>query len=259
MVGFTKEARDAAKIAFRKNAALRKQHLIDEYLQAPKMCGREGCEKPLNYVQAKDGVRFCCRSCSNSAVKRLAKEESRLKVSEALSKPPRTEWKCTVCTGVFTSLTKKRVCSSECRHVSRRISSAKGAATMRKNGTFAGWHNRRFEPSYPERYFMNVFENEGVVGWEREKKVGRWFIDFAFTDKMFAVEIDGRQHEDADRKRRDEEKDAYLANAGWKVIRIKWKNPKDEKGRQFLHPQVKSLLEEIGYRERAGDNANRAT
>ncbi len=76
---------------------------------------------------------------------------------------------------------------------------------------------------------------------------------------MLAVEIDGRQHEDADRKKRDEEKDKYLLDAGWKVIRIKWKNPKNEKGRQFLHPQVKSLLGEIGYRERGGENANQAT
>ena len=256
MVGFTKEARDAAKIAFKKNSAVRKQKLIDDYLKSPKFCGRDGCDNALNYAQAKDGVKFCCRSCSNSAVKRLASEASREKVSRALSKPPRTEWKCSQCQSLFTSLIKRTVCSEDCYRAARVMGSRRAVETMRRNGTFSGWHNRRFEPSYPERYFMSVFENEGVVGWEREKKVGRWFIDFAFPSKMLAVEIDGRQHEDTDRKKRDEEKDKYLIDSGWKVIRIKWKNPKNEKGRQFLHPQVKALLEEIGYRERDGDNVN---
>lgn len=207
MVGFTKEARDAAKIAFKKNSAVRKQKLIDGYLKSPKLCGRDGCNNSLNYTQAKDGVKFCCRSCSNAAVKRLASEESRLKVSEALSKPPKTEWKCSQCQSLFTSLTKKTTCGEECYRAAKILSGRRAAETMRRNGTFSGWHNRRFEPSYPERYFMSVFENEGIGGWEREKKVGRWFIDFAFPSKMLAVEIDGSQHEGADRKRRDTEKD----------------------------------------------------
>ncbi len=173
MVGFTKEARDAAKIAFRKNSAARKQKLIDDYLISPKPCGRNGCSNTLNYAQAKGGVKFCCRSCSNSAVKRLASKESREKVSQALSKPPRTEWKCSQCESIFTSLTKKTVCSEDCYRAAKVISGRRAAETKRRNGTFSGWHNRRFEPSYPERYFMSVFENEGVVGWEREKKVGR--------------------------------------------------------------------------------------
>lgn len=112
---------------------------------------------------------------------------------------------------------------------------------MTERGTHSGWHNRRGEPSYPEKYFISLFENESITGWIREKKVGRWFIDFAFDSKMVAVEIDGRQHEDSDRKKSDEEKDLFLAQSGWTVIRIKWSNPSTEKGKNILYPQIEKL------------------
>ena len=38
-----------------------------------------------------------------------------------------------------------------------------------------------------------------------------------------ALEIDGKQHEYADRKESDKKKDKYLIDNGWKVSRIKWK------------------------------------
>ena len=92
---------------------------------------------------------------------------------------------------------------------------------------------------------MSVFEQEGVTGWEREKKIGRWFIDFAFEHMRLAVEIDGRQHQDAERKAADEVKDAYLKSEGWEVMRIPWTNPRTQKGRDALHPRVRALLEKI--------------
>jgi very-short-patch-repair endonuclease len=121
----------------------------------------------------------------------------------------------------------------------------KAAKTMAARGTFSGWHNRRGEPSYPEKYMMSVFENENISGWVRELKVGRWFLDFAFQDLKIAVEVDGRQHQDHDRKVSDEKKDAFLRQTGWEVIRIVWKKPKTQAGRDFLHPQIHSLVSRI--------------
>lgn len=245
MVGFTKEAIEASRIARKKNSIARRQKLIEDYLSSPKYCENEKCKNALSYTQSIDGVRFCCRGCSNAAVKRLEKEESRRKVSAALSKPAKTEWTCSQCSFIFTSLTRKRVCSKKCFATAKMVGGKKASQTMRKNGTFSGWHNRRFEPSYPERYFIELFLKEQITGWEREKKVGRWFIDFAFPEKMLAVEIDGRQHDDEDRKQKDQEKDLFLNKSGWNVMRIKWKNPKDEKGKAFLYPQIKILIEII--------------
>ena len=204
----------------------------------------------LSPPQEKNGQLFCSRSCSNSSIKRLASEESKKKVSAKLSgrvinKPqfPAQNKNCVQCASPFiVRHSRKNVvtCSLECAH---KLRAKRGALTMRQNGTHAGWHNRRFEPSYPEKYFISLFESENITGWEREKKVGRWFIDFAFMDKMLAVEIDGRQHQDPDRKIKDQEKDAYLESCGFRVIRIPWYNPRTKKGRFLLHPHIHDLLE----------------
>jgi very-short-patch-repair endonuclease len=245
MVGFTKEAIAASRIARKQNSIAHREKLIEEYSKSPKYCENEKCKNTLSYTQSISGIRFCCRSCSNTVVKRLEKEESRKKVSAKLSKPAQTEWVCSQCSSIFTSLTRKKICSEICYKKAKIVGAKKAAQTMKENGTYSGWHNRRFEPSYPEQYFIDLFTKEQIIGWEREKKVGRWFIDFAFLEQMIAVEIDGRQHEDVDRKQRDEEKDLFLNKCGWKVIRIKWKNPKDENGKAVLYPQIKSLMERI--------------
>jgi very-short-patch-repair endonuclease len=121
----------------------------------------------------------------------------------------------------------------------------KAAETMTLRGTHSGWHTRRGQSSYPEKYFISFFEKENIAGWERDLKVGRWFIDFAFEDKKLAVEIDGRQHQDGERKQSDKIKDAYLQNKGWQVIRIVWSNPKTQSGKEALHSQIKLLKSQL--------------
>ena len=54
----------------------------------------------------------------------------------------------------------------------------------------------------------------------REYPIFPYFIDFAFVNEKIAVEIDGSQHLEEDRKKRDEEKDKLLISNGWKVLRI---------------------------------------
>ena len=122
---------------------------------------------------------------------------------------------------------------------------------MSARGTHSGWHNRKGEASYPEKYFMSVFKNENITGWIRDLKVGKWFIDFAFKNKMLAIEIDGRQHLDKERLASDKIKDKFLKLKGWKVIRIPWSNPKDQIGKDKLYPHIKNLKRSIaGWRSR---------
>ena len=84
------------------------------------------------------------------------------------------------------------------------------------------WNN---EPSYPEKFFIEVIKNEiKDKDYVREMAFGKFSIDFAWPHKKLAIEIDGEQHERfEDQKRRDIEKDELLRAAGWKVLRIKWK------------------------------------
>jgi very-short-patch-repair endonuclease len=155
---------------------------------------------------------------------------------------PRKKYR-TVCSKCDAEFESKRNDRSLCNACTKIAAGNKGGETMRERGSHAGWHNRKGERSYPERYFEDVFDKEGINGWQPDKKVGRWFIDFAFSDKMIAVEIDGRQHKIQDRAESDKLKDEYLRSQGWKVIRIDWFNPRTQSGKDRLHPQVKALLD----------------
>ncbi len=86
-----------------------------------------------------------------------------------------------------------------------------------------GYNRHISEPSYPEKFFMKVIENEFEdKNYIREYQVGKYSIDFAWIEKMLAIEIDGQQHERPELKLRDERKDQLLESLGWKILRIKW-------------------------------------
>jgi very-short-patch-repair endonuclease len=72
---------------------------------------------------------------------------------------------------------------------------------------------------------------------------GKWFIDFAIKNKMVALEIDGKQHEQEERKRKDIEKDAYLTSQGWRVHRIKWKSIHNETGKAYIKQEIDNFLQ----------------
>ena len=86
---------------------------------------------------------------------------------------------------------------------------------MKEHPEKTAW--RRSNMSYPEQQFAKFLEERGYSKKyliEREKSVYPYFIDFAFTDLKIAVEIDGSQHLEEDRHKRDEAKDALLINNG---------------------------------------------
>lgn len=84
------------------------------------------------------------------------------------------------------------------------------------------WNN---EPSYPEKFVMEVIANEFIdKQYKRELPFSKYSLDFAWEHKKRVIEIDGEQHEREDYKKRDEQKDKLLVESGWKVMRIKWKD-----------------------------------
>lgn len=88
-------------------------------------------------------------------------------------------------------------------------------------GIHSGWKSRsKVEPSFAERTVSQWLTEEGF-NFEREKLVGKWFIDFAIGN--VALEIDGKQHDYPDRAVKDAEKDKFLSEAGWRVVRVPWK------------------------------------
>lgn len=77
--------------------------------------------------------------------------------------------------------------------------------------------------SYPEKLFLNKIKE---LNWQekyliiREKPIFPFYIDFAFENEKIAVEIDGSQHLEKERKERDDEKNKLLIENGWMVLRF---------------------------------------
>lgn len=86
------------------------------------------------------------------------------------------------------------------------------------------WRSRKKCPhSYPELWFIGVIKNEfNDKNYETELSVGRYFLDFAWRDKMLYIEIDGSQHLNEERKASDRKKDEYCQSLGWKGLRLSW-------------------------------------
>ena len=158
------------------------------------------------------------------------------RIKETLASRYKHSLVCVKCSSTFLSKTLSRTKCLSCAN-------SDNGKIPAQRGTHAGWHNRRGESSYPEKYFETLFEKESIHGWSREHKVGRWFIDFAFLEKKIALEIDGRQHDD--RVELDKLKDNHLIMNGWDVIRIRWYNPVTESNKEKLYKQVLPLLDKL--------------
>lgn len=92
---------------------------------------------------------------------------------------------------------------------------------MKENPEKTAW--RQSNLSYPEKLFLNKITelklNEKYL-IIREKSVFPYFIDFAFENQKLAIEIDGSQHNNIDRKESDIKKDILLNSIGWIVLRF---------------------------------------
>ena len=79
-------------------------------------------------------------------------------------------------------------------------------------------------PSYPEKYFKEVFELE-KMDLGQYKRVSIYELDFYNDSSKLAVEVDGEQHY-CDEKivQSSARKDVYLKENGWIVFRIRWRD-----------------------------------
>ena len=78
---------------------------------------------------------------------------------------------------------------------------------------------RENRKSYPEEYFEKIFSTA-----ERNYHVDRYFLDFAYPDKKFYIEVDGEQHYTEEGIKHDMLRTEILESLGWTCIeRIRWK------------------------------------
>jgi very-short-patch-repair endonuclease len=209
------------------------------------------CENCSDEHNGKYGSgRFCSPKCARGFSTKDKRSDINSRVSKKLTKSIELtklkDKECCICKKIFTPLLRSNsVCSDECMFERRSKASKKGYSTTVSRNKFKGWRARTKEPSYPEKYFIQLFIDENVTGYEREHNVDKYFIDFAFIDKKIALEIDGKQHELSERKQKDLDKDELLSRMGWQVFRIKWFNPRTTVGKDKLYPQIKNFLKII--------------
>lgn len=57
--------------------------------------------------------------------------------------------------------------------------------------------------------------------FRRQVAIGRYIADFVCLGRRLIVELDGEIHDDGEQKRRDMERDAYLRQQGFRVLRFR--------------------------------------
>lgn len=196
------------------------------------------CSKDYSYYKRKNKInKFCSKKClldNNLKVISNNREDVNDKISKALSK--NIEIECGECNEIFIRKRKVQIfCSRRCssKNVSKRdyikeqkIKFFSELARKRYDSgdNSIGWQVRNIlTPSFPEKMTINYLNNN-LIEFEYEKKVGKYFIDFAFNKYKIALEIDGRTHDDVLVIEKDKRKDEFLKENGWRVFRIKWKN-----------------------------------
>ena len=95
--------------------------------------------------------------------------------------------------------------------------------------------------SYPEQYFMNIFDKE-FPSYEYNYHELTYYLDFAWTQSKKYIEIDGEQHKK--QIEHDIKRDNKLKELGWSCIRVDWSKfiKLDESERQNFINDLKQFI-----------------
>lgn len=74
--------------------------------------------------------------------------------------------------------------------------------------------------SYPERYFTKCLKDSEFI---KKYRLSTYELDFADTEKMIDLEIDGQQHfVDPKIVESDKRRNKFLTDCGWRIYRVNW-------------------------------------
>lgn len=195
--------------------------------------------------------RFCSCKCARSFSAKVNREESNNKISQTLLKRRnlcnfKTDFTVRYCMDCGKQLSFKNK-SGYCRSCHPKHTNTKEEyiekqrqtrLKMIENGTHKGWTTRNIK-SYAERFWETALDNNHIL-YEREKKVGKYFLDFVIG--KVDLEIDGKQHKCKDRAEHDAIRDQYLTDCGYIVYRIDWNEINSEAGKQTMKLKIDQLL-----------------
>jgi very-short-patch-repair endonuclease/predicted nucleic acid-binding Zn ribbon protein len=210
-------------------------------------CANQFFAKPLLDEQKekiRNGIQKYLLSVNKTIVTRKLKTGKSMQYLSEL----KIEKTCSLCSKLFFSKKRKQLfCSNKCSAISRK-NDLEYREKLRQvqlkriaNGTHSGWKSRN-NPSYAELFFMKVLTNNNIP-YKFEEPCGKYFIDFAIESKRIALEIDGKQHLQEDRKKSDQIKDEYLKSQEYYVYRIPWKSINTKSGKEFIENEINKFLE----------------
>ena len=78
----------------------------------------------------------------------------------------------------------------------------------------------RREMTKEERHLWYDFLRTYPVRFSRQKVLGKYIVDFYCAKAKLVIELDGSQHYEADKSKKDAERTAFLDRYGLYVIRI---------------------------------------
>jgi very-short-patch-repair endonuclease len=203
----------------------------------------ERCGKP---VTSKFGSgRFCSRACANA---RDHSDATKQKIRESLLKQPYLDLRfCNVCGKELNRRNSSGFCF-ECYKQQPKSEDAKlkQSETMKQKG-YPRWNIHRNEPSYAEKFFMQVLQNNNIdFVFELavpNQKNHFYYLDFYIEKNNYKIdlEIDGGQHKY--REEHDQVRDKYLTDNGYIVYRIGWNNINSITGQAKMKQKIDSFID----------------
>ena len=202
------------------------------------------CEKCNTLVTVKYGSgRFCSRACANS---RTHSVETKQKIRNTLTKHYETKF-CKLCGKQLGYRNSSGFCAKCFQHQPKSIESKLKQSTTMKSRGYPRWNINRCEPSYAEKFFMQVLKNNSIdYCFEyavRNSKKHFYYLDFFIEKGNFKIdlEIDGKQHEY--RQEHDKQRDEFLASKGYIVYRIVWNEISSENGKNKMSAKIADFLD----------------
>jgi len=107
--------------------------------------------------------------------------------------------------------------------------------------------NHSRNESYPEKYFTELFKNEGI-DVIKSHRIKLYELDFSITNKKIDIEIDGSQHYyDKRIVESDKRRTKFLEDNGWDIIRIDWRNYQklDKSEKEVFIKEIKMYINSI--------------
>ena len=192
--------------------------------------------------------RFCSSKCARAFSTKIKRKEINEKVSLKLKKNP--DYFCKDCGKKLIKKTITGYCSNCYLTKYHKVFSIEVRTKISNaNKGRSRWNIHRNQISYAERFWKKVLENN-KIDFKREVAIKQadeqhcYFLDFVIGN--IDLEIDGKQHKDADRIISDTKRDAYLTSLGFRVYRIEWNEINSTTGKLLMKEKIRKFLIFIG-------------